>query len=216
MKLYSNQKALKPILFGLIIVLVVIIFNRYVYDGTEYLKSNIDGEYYRVRSGSFKQRKADLLAMLNMKFGILISALRSDPKYKNNSDVKRLMTNWDRGISIKEIGNMENDAAYVINKQDMAFCLQDAPGPGNNVKGLSIEDTNLVTYVGIHELAHVMSYSTDHGLEFIKNFEFLLNYCKNLNYTDPFTNKEEPIYIQLDKLNTADNYCGVALVNSIS
>jgi hypothetical protein len=216
MKLYSNQKAVQSILYTLIIVFIVILFNRYIYDGTEYLKSNIDGQYYKVRSGNFRERKADLLAMLNIKFGILVSALKSDPRYKNDTDVKRLIINWDRGISIKEIGNMENDAAYVINKQDMSFCLQDSPNPGNIVKGLSIEDTNLVTYVGIHELAHVMSYSTDHGSEFIKNFQFLLNYSKNLTYRDPFTNEEEPIYIQLNELNTADNYCGVPLVNSIN
>jgi hypothetical protein len=109
---------------------------------------------------------------------------------------------------------MENDAAYVINKQHMSFCLQDSPFFGKT-KGNNIEDTNLITYVGIHELAHIMSDEIGHGPEFIKNFDFLLNYSKSLMYKDPFLNKTIPLYIQLNQLNTSDNYCGVLLSNSI-
>jgi hypothetical protein len=119
-----------------------------------------------------------------------------------------LIQNWNKGVSVKEIGNMETDAAYVINKKYMSFCLPENDG--------SLDDINLMTYVGIHELAHIMSYEIGHGTEFIKNFEFLLNYSKKLKYLDPLTNTYQPVYIQLDKLNTSDNYCGVKIVNSIN
>ena len=111
---------------------------------------------------------------------------------------------------------MESDAAYVINKQYMSFCLQDSPEPGKPLKNTNIEDTNLITYVGIHELAHIMSISTDHGSEFIRNFEFLLRYSQNIDYINPFTGIKEKLYIPLDSLNTADNYCGVELKKSIN
>ena len=75
---------------------------------------------------------------------------------------------------------------------------------------------NLMTYVGIHEISHIMSVEIGHGDEFKENFQFLLNYSKTLMYIDPLTFKEVPLYIQLDKLKTADNYCGVQLVNSIN
>ena len=104
---------------------------------------------------------------------------------------------------------MESDAAYVINKQYMSFCLPDSINE-------SIDNLNLMTYVGIHELAHIMSSETGHGEEFIQNFQFLLDYSKLLNYYDPILQKEVPVYIQLNKLNTADNYCGVPLINSIN
>jgi len=204
------------IFYSLTMVLVLILFYKYFYDGTQYLKSNVDSKYYKVRPGVLQQRKADLLAMLNNKFTILISALNDDQGYIDNIAVQRLIKNWDRGITIKEIGIMENDAAYVINKQAMSFCLQDSPNQSGNAKNINIEDTNLITYVGIHELAHCMSNESGHGSEFIKNFEFLLNYSKGLTYIDPFTNKKTQLYIQLDKLNTSDNYCGVQLVNSIN
>ena len=215
MKLYSNKKFLLNSLYTVVLILVIILFHRYIYDGTEYLKSTIDSQYYKVRPGEYQQQKVNFLAMLNNKFTILVNALNKDPLYTNDIAVQRLITNWENGISIKEIGNMENDAAYVINKQAMSFCLQDSPNLGGNIKNKNIEDTNLITYVGIHELAHCMSDESGHGSEFIKNFDFLLNYSKDLTYTDPFTNKIAPLYIQLNQLNTSDNYCGVALVNSI-
>jgi len=169
-----------------------------------------------VREGPYKQRKADLLAFIKMKLTILVEALRKDSQYNMTTPILRLLSNWDRGVSIKEIGNMESDAAYVINKQHMAFCLQDGPGLGKPVKTTSLEDTNLITYVCIHELAHMMSDETGHGSEFVLNFKFLLEYSENIEYTDPFTNKVEPLYIPLNMLNTSDNYCGVPLTNAIN
>ena len=97
----------------------------------------------------------------------------------------------------------------------MSFCLQDNPNKGK-VKNTNIEDTNLITYVSIHELAHIMSIETDHGSEFIRNFLFLLGYAQNLTYTNPFTNVVEKLYIPLNNLKTADNYCGVELKKSIN
>ena len=197
----------KPLII-LCSILGVVIFYRYFYDGTEYTKSKIDNKLYRVRSVSGMEEKADLLAVLNIKLNLIVSSLDSS-SYSNNLSIKRLIENWNKGVSIKEIGKMESDAAYVINKQYMSFCL-----PDNTSK--TLDNLNLMTYVGIHELAHIMSNETGHGDEFIKNFEFLLNHAKTLNYYDPIIKKDMPVYIQLNKLNTADNYCGVPLVNSIN
>ena len=197
----------KPLIV-LVTVLGVVMFYKYFYDGTEYTKSNLDNKLYRVRSASGKQEKADLLALMNLKLNVIVDSLNI-PNYSSNPNVKRLIQNWSKGVTIKEIGKMESDAAYVINKQYMSFCL-----PENTSK--TLDKTNLMTYVGIHELAHIMSNEIGHGNEFIQNFEFLLNHAKTLNYTDPVLKKEIPVYIQLNKLNTEDNYCGVPLVNSIN
>ena len=202
---YKNLKIPILIICG---ILGIIIFYKYIYDGTDYIKSNIDNKYYRVRSTNGKEEKADLLAIMNTKLNLIVSTL-SKSEHSSNGNIQRLIQNWNKGVSIKEIGKMETDAAYVINKQYMSFCL-----PENTSK--TIDNLNLMTYVGIHELAHIMSNETGHGDEFIQNFEFLLNYAKTLNYYDPIIKKELPVYIQLNKLNTADNYCGVSLVNSIS
>ena len=145
---------------------------------------------------------------MNTKLKLIVDSL-SKSHHSSNRDVQRLIQNWGKGVSIKEIGKMESDAAYVINKQYMSFCLPDDTSK-------TVDNLNLMTYVGIHELAHIMSEETGHGDEFIKNFEFLLNHAKTLQYFDPIIKEEMPIYIQLNKLNTADNYCGVSLINSIN
>ena len=197
----------KPIIL-MFIVLGCVLFYKYIYDGTGYIKSGLDNKYYRVRSKDGKERNADLLAIINIKLNTIVTSL-ANSSYSSNLNIQRLVTNWGKGVTIKEIGKMETDAAYVINKQYMSFCL-----PENTSK--SIDSLNLMTYVGIHELAHIMSNETGHGDEFISNFEFLLNYSKTLVYYDPLLKKDTFVYIQLNKLNTADNYCGVSLKNSIT
>jgi ABC-type multidrug transport system fused ATPase/permease subunit len=119
--------------------------------------------------------------------------------------LKRLIDNWSDDISIKEIGLMETDAAYVIDKHNMSFCLRTSPSGGN------LESLNLLTYVAIHEQAHVMSIEIGHGNEFNANFKYLLNYAKTLKYINPLTNQEEAMYVPIEPAsNEADsNFCGV-------
>lgn len=209
-----NEKTLKSMTYLLVLLIVALLFERYIYDGTVSQLSNIDNRYYKVRAGKDKQLRADLLAFLNIKLNILVATLENDPRYRLDPNVQRLIKNWKKGAVIKEVGNMESDAAYVINKQYMSFCLQDSPN--GKVKTKSLEDTNLITYVGIHELAHVMSVSIDHDQEFITNFEFLLKYASGILYQNPFTGVTEKLYTPLSELKTADNYCGVKITNSIN
>jgi len=198
----------KGLILWIFFAVTVYIFYVYIYDGTRHIKSRLDNKYYSVRNRSNQQTKADLLALIRLKLETIVKNLASS-EYSTNQAVARLITNWNRGVTVKEIGNLETDAAYVINKQYMSFCLPDDTAN-------SLNKINLMTYVGIHELAHIMSDETGHGEEFVKNFEFLLNYSKRLMYTDPLTQKQLPVYIQLNKLNTDDNYCGVPLINSIN
>jgi hypothetical protein len=173
MNLFKDKKLLKTLVNVLIIVIFFLVFKKYIYDGTVEQLSSIDNKVYKVRKGPDLQKRANLLAFIRMKLQILVDSLNTDPSYYSDKSVQRLIRNWNKGITIKEIGNMESDAAYVINKKYMSFCLQDSPGINGKLKGNNIEDTNLITYVGIHELAHIMSIETEHGPEFLNNFNFL-------------------------------------------
>jgi predicted metal-dependent hydrolase len=146
----------------------------------------------------------------NGKFVIITENLKNDSRYYSDINVQRLLRNWNAGVTVKEVGNMENDAAYVVNKKNMSFCLQKTKNE------VVLEELNLITYVGIHELAHIMSEEIGHGSEFVKNFEFLLNYAKGILYYDPLLKRQLPLYISLNELNTSSSYCGVALKNSLS
>ncbi len=203
------KRSEQQLLFTGAVLITGFLFYKFVYDGTEKVKSSLDNKVYKVRRGNDKQLRADILAIINGKFGIIVNSLMNDSSFDNNEAVQRLIQNWQSGLTIKEIGNMESDAAYVINKKNMSFCLQ------KRKNQLVLEDLNLITYVAIHELAHIMSIETGHGPEFISNFEFLLKYSKQLIYYDPLLKRQLPVYIQLNQLNTSDSYCGVSLENSV-
>lgn len=209
------EDRLSKYLLVLFIVLCFIIFYTYFYDNTTWYTSTIDSRKYRVRNGpnDVKQEKSNLLANLNLKLNFVISNLSNEPD--KSEAVNRLITNWNRGISTKEIGIMEPEAAYVINKQYMSICLKNFCN-SLNCKENNIENINLLTYVGLHEMGHIMSEEIGHGDEFKTNFRFLLDYSKNLNLYDPILNQEYPIYIELTKLNTPSSYCGVSIINSIT
>jgi hypothetical protein len=186
-----------------------------VYDGTELFQSSIDNRHYKVRKGTTaaKQLKSDLLATLYKKLEIIINSLKEEPI--KTPEVVRLIQNWDAGITIKEIGYLESDAAYVINKKNISICLKNFCDSRYCVIN-SIENINLLTYVGIHELAHVMSLETGHGDEFKMNFRYLLEYAKKLRYYDRLLMGEFPLYIDLKDIKTPPSYCGVSIKNSIS
>lgn len=203
-----NEKCLIKPLITISFILFFLIFYYYIYDGTISQLSKINGKEYFVKNDSNKQIKAELLADLHSKLDTIISSLKKESQ--NSENIRRLINNWDKGITIKETGNMEADAAYVINKQYMSICLKDF------VKTINLENLNLLTYVGIHELAHIMSNEIGHGDEFKSNFKFLLDYSKKINYKDPILNKTILLYIPLNTINTPNNYCGVSIINSIS
>ena len=196
---------LKNLIIVFLILIFIYVFYVFFYDGTVEYLSQVDGRYYRIRRGSDMQTRADNLALIRLKLNKIVDALRKDPAENTKVNVKRLINNWSDDIGIKEIGLMENDAAYVIDKHHMSFCLRTSPSGGN------LESLNLLTYVAIHEQAHVMSIEIGHGNEFNANFKYLLNYAKTLKYTNPLTGQEEDMYVPIEPATNADdsNFCGV-------
>ncbi len=70
------------------------------------------------------------------------------------------------------------DSAYTENKEVITLCLVN-PETNENY------DINTLTYVALHELAHVISKSTGHGPEFKENFSKLLKRGAELGIYDP-------------------------------
>jgi hypothetical protein len=196
----------------LIILLLIIIYLIYIYfyDATVYFTDITYEKTYKVRDTPYKEITVRKLAIIDSKLNALINALRNE----DSPSVDILIKRWDLGITIKEIGNMETDAAYVINKKYMAFCLHDNPDPTLNSEH-TLEDDNLLAYAAIHELAHIMSEETGHGTEFVKNFKYLLNFAKGVRYYDRYKKTYLPIYIELSKVNNKSSYCRVNIQNTI-
>jgi hypothetical protein len=162
----------------------------------------IDSTNYNVIKDNDYQVKANNLAILRIKLNAIVESLRTS----DSVDSKRLIQKWDSGISMKETGRMENDAAYVINKKNMSICLRQTPTGGN------LENIDILTYVAIHELAHIMSIEIGHGDEFIKNFKYLLEHSTNVKYIDPTDSIEKNVYTPPRE---SKSFCGVDVRSSI-
>lgn len=208
----TNKTLGEPNLFIVILIcfFVLYLFYTYYYDATVYFTDVTYEKTYKVRDTPYKEISVRKLATIDSKLNALVNALKEtgDPK------VKTLINRWDSGVTIKEIGVMESDAAYVINKRNMSFCLHNDPDPTKNSKE-TLEDDNLLGYAAIHELAHIMSESIDHGAEFKKNFKFLLNFSKGISYYDHYHKRKLPIYIELSKFNNKSSYCSVNIENTM-
>lgn len=77
-----------------------------------------------------------------------------------------------------EIPLRTGDSAYTENKEVITLCLVDPETKKEY-------DINTITYVALHELAHVISTSVGHGDEFKKNFAALLKKGTELGIYDP-------------------------------
>jgi hypothetical protein len=89
--------------------------------------------------------------------------------------------------------NKEGDTSYSINKgEEIGVCVRS----GKNF--YNIHNLNIIKFVFIHELAHVMSVSEQHTEEFWKNFKFLLHNC----YINNLLKK-------IDYSTHPEEYCGL-------
>jgi hypothetical protein len=89
----------------------------------------------------------------------------------------------------KKIPIIEGDSSYTENKSVISLCLKD-PTTG------AYYSMNVLMYVVLHELAHVLTKSHGHGAEFRKKFSELLREAANRKIYDP-------------SQRIPDTYCGV-------
>ena len=89
---------------------------------------------------------------------------------------------------------MSKHTAYSENKvEKMVFCLNE------DKQGTRLIDLSTLTFVAIHELAHLMTESIGHKDEFWDNFKFLLKNAKESGVYEPV-----PLTIQNHRCNIAE------------
>ena len=81
--------------------------------------------------------------------------------------------------------------------EKIAFCLN------RKKEGGQLIDLNTLTFVAIHELAHVMTKEEGHKLVFWQNFKFLLENAKEANIYQPVNYKQTP-----------KEYCGMKITDN--
>jgi hypothetical protein len=89
--------------------------------------------------------------------------------------------------SISETLPTSELSAYSENKgQKIAFCLS------KSKNGSKLIDLNTLTFVALHELAHIMTSSIGHKQDFWENFKFLIENAKKAGIYNPEDYKKSP------------------------
>ena len=141
-------------------------------------------------------KEVALIAEGNQRMRLFIRWLRShpEPRVRNDPDVRRLIRRWDSNKTyVRPIPPSVGVAAYTRNKgSDLRLCV-----PSDEMES---KDYNTMTFVLVHELAHIASSTNHHNDEFKSNFRKLLDLAI-----------ESGIYQYQDFARTPGSFCGTAI-----
>lgn len=199
------------ILIILIIIMVIFIFYNNLYSSTLVSTCTISTDTsvasscrnYSV-SSKFKDTKqaAKLMDDITKRVETLISHMKKYPILLgfSSSDIKNGVRNIEKRFSpdrLYEInpGNFLGYTAYTQNKKEMMLCLRNKDGHLYNI--------NIMMFVVLHELAHMMNDDWDHDQRFWDLFRLLL---VNATYSGIYT----PTNFAMNPVN----YCGLELTNN--
>jgi hypothetical protein len=184
--------------YALIVLLFYICVKIYQESDAFNLKciiSDVDGKKYCVRERSKLTLAADRLATVNQKLSKLVQHCKKE--FPERENVTRLVEGFNPK-KISETLPTSEFTAYSENKgEKLAFCLNTEKN-GNN-----LIDPNTLTFVAIHELAHIATKSVGHKDEFWSNFKFLLGEASKIN-----------IYNQTDYKKKPVRYCGMNITDN--
>lgn len=183
-------------LFVIIMMIAIIVFYLKQYYGEiEYMTSDIDGRSYLVRKLPDRQQAADMLAEINKDCEKLIRHLKD--KFKDNEDIRRLYKNFNPD-NVSEGSNENGYTSYSINKgEKIILCIR-------HKDTNEIIEKNVLLYVTIHELAHLMTKEVGHTPSFWENFKFILTEAVEIG-----------IYNKVDYAKSPVKYCGIKITSSI-
>jgi predicted metal-dependent hydrolase len=123
--------------------------------------------------------------------------LSLDMKLKLKEDIDRLVANFNPD-NFSETTPDAKYTSYSVNKgEKIVFCMRDKKDGEELVK------ENIMTFVAIHELGHLMTKSVGHEPEFWNSFKLLLKVAI-----------DNGIYKNIDFNNTPKDYCGVKITDS--
>ena len=182
----------------LFIIIFISVCGYTYYEGMSnevtYVKSDIDQREYLVRNVDDKQEAADLLSQMRINIDKLLKYLQE----KFDSDpVKRLIKKYDPN-NITESSSKSKYTSYSVNKgEKIVLCIR------SRDDSAKLTDLNTITFVALHELAHVMTVSIGHTEEFWSNFRFLLNKAIDID-----------IYKKVDYSKHPKKYCGITITDS--
>ena len=176
---------------------------RYIFSGLLILLSligkgqTVDGKLYRVRDMRDKQQAADLLAKVRLRMKKLYAHLAST--FPDKPQVKRLLQRFEANPErLLEATPDAEHTSYSVNKgESVHLCLRQRQGADEN-----LVNENVMVFVSLHEMAHMITDSVGHEPEFWNNFGWLLKQAENLGVYQYQDFKAHPV-----------RYCGTNITD---
>jgi predicted metal-dependent hydrolase len=174
------------------------------------VKSTIDNQEYIVRNLPDKEEASNLLATIRAKMIELVNYLdKIDSKeleiyLRENDSVEdvqksiKLLKKRFQPDNLSESTPNDKYTSYSVNKgEKLVFCLR---ARNNNE---TLVEPNIMIFVALHELSHIMTKSVGHTEEFWNNFRILLRVAIR-----------QKIYHNLDFNNNPQDYCGTKITDT--
>jgi predicted metal-dependent hydrolase len=164
------------------------------------VKSSVDGHTYRVRDMPDKLQAANLIASIRKKMSLLYFACIE--KFPNKPQVRQWMRNFkpDADRFIEATPDAEH-TSYSVNKgEKVHLCLRQREGHNE-----SLMAENIMAFVSIHEMAHIITPTVGHGPDFWNNFAWLLKQAEEIGIYEYQDFKSKPVA-----------YCGLQITDSPS
>lgn len=162
--------------------------------------SSFDNRVYKVRDLPDKQEAADLLARVRQKIQSLYFSMKA--KYPNKPQILQWIRNFipDPERFTEATPDAEH-TSYSVNKgEKVHLCLRQRDSGDE-----SLMDENIMVFVALHEMAHVVTPTLGHGPDFWNNFAWLLKRAE-----------EQGIYTYQDFKAHPVSYCGMHITDSPS
>jgi hypothetical protein len=160
------------------------------------VKSKIDGRIYKVRDLPDKNDAADLLAKLRLRIEKMMDFLIAS--YPSKPQVQRLKANFkaDPSRIFESTPDAEN-TSYSVNKgESVHFCLRQRDDD-------KLVNENIMMFVALHEMSHIITQEIGHTTEFWNNFGWLLREAE-----------AQKLYKHEDFKAHPTTYCGVKITDS--
>jgi predicted metal-dependent hydrolase len=183
------------ILSGILILLIIFLIVNNYRKNINYVISSSDNQKYLVYDLKYKELAANTLAYVRNNLQKLCDVL--EKKYPKDERVIRMVSKFDPEAIVENDPESKN-TSYSINKgEKIVLCLRSKDGQNRIVK------KNVIMFVALHEMAHIMTLSVGHTKEFWDNFEFLLREASKIG-----------IYEEIDFNSSPHSYCGVRITDT--
>lgn len=161
-----------------------------------YVEASVDNKRYYVRNLPDKEEAANRLARIRINLCKLKNYMGE--KYSNIPFVKQLIENFNcEADQFSESTPEAVHTSYTVDKEKVFMCLRQR----NDKEELVSE--NVLTFVALHEMAHMGTSTIGHSPDFWNNFAWLLQRAEELK-----------IYEYTDFASHPVEYCGVHITDS--